>query len=109
MRYPKWWYEKVSPLNRAIKISGGQVQLAEKLGVSKQLVHYWTTMKDGPPIEHWWKIEQATGVKVQCFLYWYRKKNGQVKARATKSKKDTATKFHLAQKDFSPIEFDVSE
>ena len=49
-------------LDLAISLVGGQVRLAESLGVRQQTVSYWR--KAGVPVEHCAAIERLTGGRV---------------------------------------------
>lgn len=50
-----------TPLEKAIRICGGQSALADKIGKTQQHVSYWRTAKNGVPPEHARAIEIATG------------------------------------------------
>lgn len=49
-------------IDLAISLVGGQVRLAESLGVRQQTVSYWR--KAGVPVEHCAAIERLTGGRV---------------------------------------------
>lgn len=50
-------------LNRAIEACGSQEALAQKIGVSQQLISYWVKRaKAGVPAEFVLAIEKATGI-----------------------------------------------
>lgn len=50
-------------IKRAIRIAGGERQLAEKIGSSPQLVRYWHTFsKKGVAANMVLKVEAVTGV-----------------------------------------------
>lgn len=49
----------LTPLERAIRVCGGQTKLAEKIGLSQQRVSYWRKAKNGVPAEYARDIEEA--------------------------------------------------
>lgn len=52
-----------TPLEKAIKEAGGQVALANQLGVTQSLVSFWlTSAKRGVAAEYVIAIEKVTGV-----------------------------------------------
>ena len=55
------------PLERAVKLAGGQSALAKALGVKQGHVWYWLNGAKRVPAEHCAAIEEATGGAVKRF------------------------------------------
>lgn len=54
-----------TPLEKAIRLAGGQVRLAEKIGKQQQHVSYWLKAKNGVPAEYAKAIEDAVEGQVR--------------------------------------------
>lgn len=52
----------ITPLQRALAISGGQVALAKKIGAKQQHISWWLNKSKRVPAERVLAIEQATGI-----------------------------------------------
>ena len=59
---------RLEELEKAIQHFGGQAALAQKLGLRKQQIHTWVTLKKEMPLKHAVSVEAMSGGKISALL-----------------------------------------